>query len=208
MMEIDLQEKMATKDEDNLLTYLLHAEKYTPDAVESAIEELRNRSYEFQNGELDIAHEKLRLKKDSKLSESVSALPASGNEDLINWDVPTYYSEKAIMGFSVFVTVAFSGVLMTMNLYNKNRKAAFISLAYSVLCSIGIFWLLSFIPDANSGFTIFLNGMGGLGLTKLIWPKYIGKNIRYTARPIWAPLSVAVVILVITIATVVYSANL
>lgn len=44
------------------------------------------------------------------------------NSDLFNVNKPRIYSKRAILGFSVFFTTVFGGVLLMQNLLNINRK--------------------------------------------------------------------------------------
>lgn len=106
---------------------------------------------------------------------------------------PLYYSQKAIVWFSVLFGAIFGAALLAINL-KENKSQSFVVALFGLLYWIGVILLVALLPNAGSAFSILLNGLGGLALSKFFWPKYIGKDVQYRAKPIWIPLIIAILI--------------
>ena len=52
--------------------------------------------------------------------------------------------------------------------------------------------------------TALLNAGGGLALTTTFWDKFVGKEIKYRARPPWIPLIIAFIITLPIVLSIIY----
>jgi hypothetical protein len=107
-------------------------------------------------------------------------------------DAPELYSPRAIWGFSIFFTVIFGAVLLFVNL--KNKKAKWVVIGFGLLYTSLVIIIMNFIPQPNAGLSVGLNGGGGLLLTNLFWDKYVGRETKFRAKPIWKPLIISILI--------------
>ena len=62
--------------------------------------------------------------------------------------------------------------------------------------------LLMYLPR-NTAFSFGVNAAGGMILLLLFWNKYIGKETRHRARPVWIPLFIACLLIIAIIGFVV-----
>jgi hypothetical protein len=106
-------------------------------------------------------------------------------------DAPAYYSQQAVLGFSMFFTVIFGAVLLASNV--ENRKNKWIVIGFGLLYTSAAILMLNFLPRSTA-LTIGVNGLGALVLTQLFWNKYIGLQTRFRAKPIWKPLIISIII--------------
>jgi hypothetical protein len=63
--------------------------------------------------------------------------------------------------------------------------------------------ILNLIPP-NSFYVFLLNTAGGLGLTSTFWDKYVGKETKYRAKPIWKPLIISIIITIPFLLAIIY----
>jgi hypothetical protein len=53
-------------------------------------------------------------------------------------------------------------------------------------------------------YVMILNTAGGLALTSTFWDKYVGKETKYRAKPIWKPLTISVIITIPFLLALIY----
>ncbi|MFZ4928713.1 hypothetical protein [Chryseobacterium sp. Mn2064] len=119
--------------------------------------------------------------------------------------LPKIYSKKAILGFSIFMSTIFGGVLLYQNLIDINKKKE----AYTVLgISIAITILTGVIvniPENPSTSLSYICGLGGgFLLAYYFMPKYFPNEEQYPTKAIWKPLIIAVIIAAIILALIIY----
>ena len=104
------------------------------------------------------------------------------------------YSKRAIMGFSIFFTPVFGGVLLRQNLIDyKMKKEANIALWVSIGLTALVFVITEIMPISTSTFTIVLNIIGGSILSEYFYKKYF-PNKKYEYKKIWKPLIISLII--------------
>jgi len=110
---------------------------------------------------------------------------------------PAYYSQRAIWYFAIFFGVLFGSVLMAINLHKAGAKRGPITmvLGFGVVYTILQIWF-SNIVDLGTPVTFGLNAIGSSVLQYFFWPKYIGAETRYRAKPIWMPLIIGIIIMI------------
>ncbi|CAM3173492.1 hypothetical protein DRF59_20480 [Chryseobacterium flavum] len=122
--------------------------------------------------------------------------------------LPPIYSKRAILGFSIFLSTLFGGVLLYRNLMEVNKKKE----AYTILLfSIGITILTAVIvniPETPKSSFAYLGGIaGGSLLAHYFVPKYFPDEDQYPKKPIWKPLVAGIIIVVVLVVSVIYSAD-
>ncbi|MBB6330410.1 uncharacterized membrane protein YidH (DUF202 family) [Chryseobacterium sediminis] len=118
------------------------------------------------------------------------------------------YSKKAILGFSIFLSTLFGGVLLYQNLIETNKKKeAYIVLAISVLLTI-ITIIIVNIPEEPKSSLAYLCGLGGgCLLSYYFMPKYFPDEEKYPKKVIWKPLIIGVAIVAILLTLIIYGAS-
>lgn len=115
-------------------------------------------------------------------------------------NLPKIYSKKAILGFSIFMSVLFGGVLLFLNLIAvKKKKEAYIVLGVSVLLAIFSIIIIN-IPENPKSSLAYISGLVGGGILSFyFFPKYFPNEEQYLKNPIWKPLIVALIIMALFI---------
>lgn len=124
-------------------------------------------------------------------------------------NLPKIYSKKAILGFSIFLSTLFGGVLLYQNLIDaKKKKEAYIVLGISILLT-AITIIIVNIPEEPKSSLAYLCGLGGGSLLSYYFvPKYFPNEEQYQKKPIWKPLIIALVIVVIFMTLIIYSGSI
>jgi uncharacterized membrane protein YidH (DUF202 family) len=124
-------------------------------------------------------------------------------------NLPKIYSKRAILGFSIFLSTLFGGVLLYQNLMDaKKNKEAYIVLGVSILLTI-ITIIIVNIPEEPKSSLAYLCGLGGGSLLSYYFvPKYFPNEEQYQKKPIWKPLIIALIIVVIFVALIVYGRSI
>jgi uncharacterized membrane protein YidH (DUF202 family) len=124
-------------------------------------------------------------------------------------NLPKIYSKRAILGFSIFLSTLFGGVLLYQNLMDaKKNKEAYIVLGVSILLTI-ITIIIVNIPEEPKSSLAYLCGLGGGSLLSYYFvPKYFPNEEQYQKKPIWKPLIIALIIVVIFVALIVYGGSI
>jgi hypothetical protein len=126
-------------------------------------------------------------------------------DSLLKNEKPRIYSKKAILGFSVFFTTIFGGVLLMQNFLNINKKKE----AYTILfISLGIttisIIILNMLEKANTGITYSLNFGGGLIITEFFHKKYFANEDEFEIKKIWKALLISIIITIPFLLALIY----
>ncbi len=183
--------KMAKKTEAELLDYFLNHHKYVAEAVLAAVEELRNRGRVFTEAELATLASEREAVQQATMAAAAAEEPALAEEPT---ELPRFYSPGAIFGFSIFFSLIFGAALLATNIRaTGNRRGGWVvvgfSVAYMFLEAI-VLWQL----NRSSTMSLAFNLAGAFILNYYFWPKYIGTQLDYEAKPIWRPLIISVLI--------------
>lgn len=198
-MNIDFAKLMSNKSDAGLQEYLNNISKYQPEAVEAAILEMQKRGKNFSDEDLNNIHNAITLKKVEieKVKNDFSIVEKY--ENIVNdKNAPAYYSEKAILNFSIFFGVITGAILLTINAANRGlRNIALFTIAFGILYTSLEIWIID-IMNAKSmrygGFTVGINLIGAMILNKVIWKRAFG-DIKYRAKPVWTPLIICIIII-------------
>jgi len=114
---------------------------------------------------------------------------------------PMLYSQQAIWAFSAFFTAVFGAALLCMNI--KQSKGRLVVFSFAIVFTLVEVLVLNHLrPHAAVFFAI--NGGGGYLLTQLFWVEYIGIDTVHRVRPVWIPLIISLLILILLIASLIY----
>lgn len=135
------------------------------------------------------------MKKEIEQNEIVKSQSDSGIVNENNEDVIKIYSRSAIMGFSVFFTTVFGGVLLMQNFKDiGNKKMANTVLIFSILyTALSAVIILSAAPMGSS-LTIVMNIIGGVILNEFFFRKYFSTGQELKHKKIWKPLIISLII--------------
>ncbi|HPW87898.1 MAG TPA: hypothetical protein PKZ31_02200 [Kaistella chaponensis] len=123
-----------------------------------------------------------------------------------NKNLPKIYSSKAILGFSIFLSTLFGGVLLYQNLKDLGKKKeANIILAFSVVFTILSIIAVNVPETPKSSFAYLCGLIGGCILSYFFVPKYIPEERIYPLKSIWKPLIIGLIIVVLGVFLMVYT---
>src|ERR1039458_4565953 len=125
-MENNYNNIMQVKSDEGLQEYLDKRLKYTPEAVEAAISELKKRGRVFTDSELATIRLDVNQKKDHDIQQEEKQSSVWRN----NWKknivedktAPLFYSERAIYAFSVAFGVITGAILLAINCAKTEAK--------------------------------------------------------------------------------------
>ena len=185
--------KMAAKTDAALFEYFHNHGKYVPEAVLAAVAELQNRGCVFSAAELAT------LEPERQAVRQAAAITAAvpDEEDIIPATAaPRFYSPGAIFGFSFFFSSIFGAVLLATNIRQTgNRKGGWVVVGFSLLFMLlegVLFWQLK---QSSNWPILAFNVMGAFILNYYFWPKYLGLQLTYEAKPIWRALLISILIM-------------
>jgi len=194
-MPINFRDLIESKSDKALWEYLNNTNIYTIEAINAALNELKKRGNQFSKQELDLISAKIREKIELKKKEDEELELLSFDKNIVDdLNFPQYYSPGTIWLFSVVFTVFIGGVLLSFNITNKKHKL--IILGFSILYTSGIIMLIEYFSK-NQLPIYLLNAFGAIILTQVFWVKFIGKHAKFRKKPIWKPLIISILIMVI-----------
>lgn len=121
-------------------------------------------------------------------------------------NLPKIYSKKAILGFSVFMSSLFGGILLYINLKDlKKDKEANIVLGVSVLLTILTYFVMSIPENPKSSLAYLCGFIGGGILSYFFVPKYIPNEESHPKKQIWKPLIIATIITVAYVSLMIFA---
>lgn len=203
-MERSFETLMTSKSEEELDNYLVNIKKYTPEAINAAVAELQKRGRKFSEAELENISLVIQQKAVAeKKAEEIHSFSQWKKHVVTDPNAPVYFSHRAIWGFSVFFTVIFGAVLLASNL-KESKSARWTVIGFGVLyTAVAILALSQF--ERNTGLTLIVNGTGAWLMTSFFWNKYLGKEVKYQAKPIWKPLIISTIIIIPFVLAIIFA---
>jgi len=191
-MTTSLREVMSKKSDEGLMDYLTNFNKYTPDAIKAAVDELKRRGRSFSDEELNDINVNIQARVKAESEEETLWTSNQWKKSVVtDQDAPLLYSKGAIAAFSIIFSLIFGAVLLSSNINDKKKK--WIVIGIGVTYTLIIVTIVNLAPS-NRYWVLLLNTSGAVGLTTTFWDKYIGKETKYRAKPIWKPLIISVVV--------------
>ena len=121
-------------------------------------------------------------------------------------NLPKIYSKKAILGFSVFMSSLFGGILLYINLKDlKKDKEANIVLGVSILLTILTYFVMSIPENPKSSLAYLCGFIGGGILSYFFVTKYIPNEESHPKKQIWKPLIIATIITVVYVSLMIFA---
>jgi hypothetical protein len=185
-MDNSFETQVKLKTNSELLEIIENKNKYQLEFWEIALQEASNRT--LTNDE----NQKIKITLDEQKKLEETKYLAQIEKD----NLPTLYSDKAILLFCILFTPIAGSILFTINLRTidgarKSIKVILFGIIYTALTI-----LIIFITPKSSirplGF--FLNILGGFIITIYYGLKFYPKDLRYNNKPIWKPLAFAFLI--------------
>jgi hypothetical protein len=186
------KELMSKKSEEELMDYLINFNTYAPDAITAAVDELKGRGRNFTEQELIEIKEKIETS--AKSEQEVDSLWSTDSLKInmvTDTNAPILYSKMAIRGFCVFFSTIFGAVLLSSNIGDTKNKLMVVG--FGIIFTAFTIAVANIVPTSIY-YVMILNTAGGLALTSTFWEKYVGKETKYRAKPIWKPLIISVII--------------
>jgi uncharacterized Tic20 family protein len=122
-------------------------------------------------------------------------------------EISKFYSKKAILGFSIFFSSIFGGILLMQNLKEIGmKKEAKTVLNTSIILTVLPFLLAWLIEKEVSTYTLLANIIGGLVFSEFYFGLYIPKEQIFESKKIWKPLLISLLITIPLLASVIYFA--
>ncbi|QBN18160.1 hypothetical protein E1750_04855 [Flavobacterium nackdongense] len=122
-------------------------------------------------------------------------------------EIPKFYSKKAILGFSIFFSSIFGGILLIQNLKEIGmKKEAKTVLNTSIFLTVLPFLVAWLMEKDVSTYTFLANLIGGLVLSEFYFGLYIPKEQIFESKKIWKPLLISLIITIPLLASAIYFA--
>jgi drug/metabolite transporter superfamily protein YnfA len=125
--------------------------------------------------------------------------PANNNEEISIFDdikpLPEFYSDRAIYAFSFLFSTIFGAVLLAINIKNSESKKGIPQvLLFGFLYTFLEVWVLNMVHNASTGLSFAANIGGALILQKVLWKKYIGKDVPHVKKSVLVPALIGIAI--------------
>lgn len=189
-MNIDYKELMAGKTIEELYIYINEPSKYKEEAINAAIQELKNRGIELDEqtiAKISVAIENTR-NRDTSIEYSMS-----NNESNIvaGLDAPELYSLKAVRLFSIIFAPLAGALMLTSNLKKVRQDKIYYPLLFGIFYLFLTIAIQSYITSINGTGpqgVIIINLIGAAVLEYYFWNKLIGVKVLYRKRSVVLPL--------------------
>ncbi|SIQ32320.1 hypothetical protein SAMN05880574_11040 [Chryseobacterium sp. RU37D] len=123
--------------------------------------------------------------------------------------LPKIYSKQAIVGFSIFFSPLFGGILLFKNLIEvQKKKEAYLVLATSIILTIIIIVFGEMQENVKSSYAYLCGLIGGTILAYGFFPVYFPNEAQYEKKNIWIPLLTGLLIALVFVAIIIYSGSL
>jgi hypothetical protein len=181
---------------------------YMPETVETAMAELKNRGIELDPEELQVVTEDLKAQRDNVGEQGGSGgffNQTYKNNIVTDPFAPNLYSRKAVYGFTFFMGALFGSIMLAINAGKvRNTKGVWTALLFGVVFTGIQVAVVNTFHTNNSG-SIFFGIISAFFSDYVLWPRVIGNEAFYRAKPIWVPLITAIVLGVLIVTAVIMS---
>lgn len=175
-MDDSLEKLMASKTDDELDDYLIDIKLYSANEVRSAMRELEKRGKYMNQLQRDYFQKVIQ----SKLAEESE-------------DTPVYYPRQSVFIYSMLLPVIFGFIVFALNLKNQRDKWVVIGFGITFF-TVGV--CLGSMLNAPARIPLLFNIIGAIIIESFLWNRYIGKDVLYKKRSMWAPVLIALAIVI------------
>ncbi|MBK8487929.1 MAG: hypothetical protein IPL48_09095 [Bacteroidetes bacterium] len=197
--ENEYSKQLKRKPTEELVQMLHTHEKYVDGLLQALVWELEER------GVQDPLSPELQVQIDKRNAEEMAIQkthqPILNANEVVEVEVedtknlPTLFSQTAILGFTLFFSPLTGGILLSINLARLRKKGIVPVLIFAVIFS-AFQGYVSMQLEPGSIIPILLNIAGGLILSEFIWNNFIGKGTKYERRSILIPLLIMLAIFI------------
>ena len=207
-MEINFEELMKKKSEEDLQKYINDSKRYVPEAIQAAVNELKNRKIILNEDVLIKVNSEIEQKKIEQDKENESHWDTNV---VVDYSAPLLYSEKTIWRFTFLFGAVTGAILMAVNFNNLGKKKEMpMVLIFGIGYTLLTIWAIVFIErnyQSSSGLALIFNALAVAVFTKFFWRKYIGKETKYRKRKVWMPLIICIAVSILLLFVMIYSQN-
>jgi hypothetical protein len=196
MRENTFTKNMRNKSDSELAHIIENKDKYTIEALQAVVWELEDRSL-IEKGEIDLPEiAEIPKNETSNQNEELEKTALNKENPFEDFEQPTLYSKKAILGFSLFFSTIFGVILLMYNLkvMNKNKARTQV-LVFGILYIVLSYALLEVLPKIYF-ITLIFNFIGYAILVEYFWNKYLSKDLQHDKKSITKPLVISLLITV------------
>jgi hypothetical protein len=198
------------KSEQELKEIIDSREKYLPETVEAAAEELQKRGHVFTHEELTVINDDvLAHRHNATLVSSRVGLFSREYKDVIVEDpaAPLMYSRRVLYLFTLFMGAFFGSIMLAMNVAKtEKRSMAILVILFGIGFSVAQYLVITKINSNSPGSIEILGGLiSAVCLDYFFWKNFIGYSTFYRARPFWVPLTIAILLAALVIWAAMYS---
>ena len=185
--------------------YIKPESRFVPEAIEFAVDILKQRGRVFTDSETELIQNLIKTKKDNE--PKFEEIKNNGWDKNFTEDENAIelYTNRLIWIYCFLVGVVFGSFLQVYNFIKlKNTKAAVVTLLFGIIYSTLQVIIMNYIGDVEYGrysLRLFLSGLGGVGLNVI--KEYIFKDsTEYRAKSIFLPVIFAILIHIYLIYTI------
>lgn len=171
-------------DEDLLIALSKH-DRYIDEVLVAMLDEMDRRNLSI-NGS-DALRAALKARYVPGVVDTIDVV------EEIPVSLPVFFSQTAILAFTIFFSPLFGGVLLALNVKKTNKNAVWQIVLFSLVFT-AFSGYVSYYLAPGSFISLLIPVAGALLLSEVLWNNYIGKNIKYEKRSVMIPLIVAAII--------------
>jgi len=201
-MVTEFEKMMTKKTVEELMEYINNFERYSSWALTAVVNELKVRETIFSDEEFKSLYERIEKKKEIEEEGDFFRSSKSLKKNVVtDPNAPLLYSKIAVSSFSIFFTVIFGAILLAINIENKMNKIKVIG--FGVLFTT-LAMLIGNLILHSTLYVLAINAVGAYFLSTDFWNKYIGREIKYRAKPTWIPLIISIIIAALLLISMLY----
>lgn len=187
---------VARMPDEDLMAALDNHEKYVDDMLLAMINECEQRG--LQHPHLQELKETVLARQEPVIAEEIPVVEESPVE------LPSFYSQTAILAFTLFFNPIFGGILLALNVHKVHKKGVWEIMIFSVIYTAFLVYV-SYNSSPDSILTVLITVAGAFIFSRALWNNYLGEHVSYVKKNIGIPLVIA---LAITIPMLMYYIHL
>ena len=205
---MDPKFRASAKSDEELLDTIENRPLYLPETIEASVEELKSRGHVFSEEELTVINDDVEAHQ-RNAAMTVARIGFINNTYKNNIvqdpDAPSFYSRRAIYGFTFFFGALFGSIMLAINI-NKTQKPA--NAIWVILFGIAFTAMQVVILESahtSSSLSILFAIASASVLEYFFWSRFIGNATFYRAKPIWIPLIIGVVLAALVLTSMLHA---
>jgi len=179
--------------DEEVLDALQYREKFVDEMLLALLDSAEKRGLTIADAAQLRTEITARIEQEKQAEAEAMQSDAEEVEMVPDGNLPVLYSQTAILGFTIFFSPIFGGIMLAMNAARLRKPNIWQIILLSLVLAIGgglISWYV--FPASLAGILIPVGS--GLLLSELVWNRFIGKGLPYLHRKILVPLLIALAI--------------